>query len=82
MTHIRHVNFTVASQHMALQRHAGSSFNSRGTYTHRTIALGFPSLSISATGPSIGIGFGIGHNNYNSPLLRIQGRNVSIVPGS
>lgn len=77
-----HSNFTVNISHRAVQRHAGY-FNSRGTYVHRTINLvPSPSISISKSGPSIGLGFRWGHNVYNSRLLLIRNRVATAVPGS
>lgn len=69
-------NFTVAVAHNASQRIIGSPFNARGTYVHRTIGLTTPSISISASGPSIGIGIGANYTSFMSPLLLIQGTTV------
>jgi len=74
-------NFTASSQHRATQRHPGTPFNSRATYSHRTFSFSGTSVSVSSSGPSIGIGFGVGHNNYHSPLLRVNRGNVIVVLG-
>jgi len=76
---IRNRNFTASSQHRATQRHPGTPFNSRATYTHRTVNLGGASVSVSPSGPSIGIGFNWNHNNYHSPLLRINRDNGVVI---
>jgi len=80
-----HSGFGVSVGHRGSQRINPPDFNSLGTYTHRTINISLnPSLSIGSTGLgfSVGIGFDWRHNNYSAPMLRIQGTNVGVVPGS
>lgn len=69
-------DFSVAHSHRAHQRHVGTGFNSRASYVHRTFGFSTPSIGISASGPSIGIGFQTNYNVYHSPLLHITGTQV------
>jgi hypothetical protein len=69
-------DFSVAISHRAHSRNPDRTigFNSRGSYTHRTVGVtSSPSISISTSGFSIGIGFGMNYNVYNSPKLHIVG---------
>ena len=80
-TSVVNTNFTVSISHIATQRHYGSTFNSVGNYTHRTLNF-TPSPSISISGFSIGIGVGWGYNVYTPPMLRIAHWIIGTVPGS
>jgi len=84
-TSVVHSNFTVTARHRAVHAVGTTPFNSRGTYTHRTVNISLsPSISISGSGATMSIGIGVNfqHNTYSPPMLIISGTSSSQVQGT